>query len=243
MRSPFSIPFRPASGAGGFTLLEILLAVGLFGLLASVMFAAFDGVVNNTRATDRIITRYGAAQACMARITADLQGMAVTLSPAYSRPEGVDDQDPWQVEGKSCSGEPETFGEVRFATSAHLDLAGDGRTGVAQVRYYVTEADLPQKGWVLRRSDLLDWDLFEPDEILDPVLCPDVKRITFTFYDKKGDAREEWNSESEESEFTTPRAVEVILEVAVDGDGDNRGESGGVVFTTRVELPVYRDKG
>ncbi len=240
---PTAYSLKPKASSRGFTLLEVLLAVALFGLVASLLFAAFDGVVKNARATDRMIVQYGSVQACLARITADFQGMVVTAGPSYKRPEGEDDLDPWRVEGRACSGDPETFGEVRFATNAHLDLSGEGRAGVAQIRYYVTEAEPPDTGYVLRRSDILDFDLFEQEEIVDPMLCPNVKKIAFTFFDEKGEAREEWNSESEESAFATPRAVEVVLSIALDDDPETADEGEGMVFTTRVDLPVWREKG
>ncbi|MBW1989991.1 MAG: prepilin-type N-terminal cleavage/methylation domain-containing protein [Deltaproteobacteria bacterium] len=217
----------------GFTLLEILLAVFLFGTVAALIFGFFNGVVDNVQATDKTLSQYQAARTCLMRMVEDFQAIRVTLPPAYSRPEGKDDLDPLRVEAKQEAGGSFT---VRFASAAHVDLTGTDRPGLARIRYYVAESFDDPDRLDLFREDTPAFDLFDPEPVRDPVLCPGVESVSFTFVDQDGNTHEEWNSEDAQYGYATPRAVEITLKLAPESED---GEP--AAFSTRVNLPAYRD--
>ena len=92
----------------------------------------------------------------------------------------------------------------------------------------------PDNGFIIRRADhLYPYPEFEESET-DPELCEQVREFTLTYFDVNGKEYEEWDSEDDDVEYGTPRAVKIKLAL-----GD---ESAPDVFTTEIALPIYRYK-
>ena len=229
---------RPPSPASGFTLVEILLAITVFGLVSGLIFGAYTKTLDNIEHTDRSIHGYSQAKTCLERMTADLKAIRVTGLAAYKPPEtSFSDNDPWRVEGTEREGGSD-FPRLSFASLAHVDLSGDGREGTASITYYVTKEAEGRTGWVLRRKDAFMAELFGEGSGADPILCDNVKALKFIYYNAEGDESTSWDSDSDTSSFTTPRSVGVILDIV----GPNGPDGAPVRFTTTIDLPSWRDK-
>jgi general secretion pathway protein J len=123
-----------------------------------------------------------------------------------------------------------TFGRLRFASLAHLTLNQDPRQGVCRIVYYVDEGF--DDRLLLRRADhLYPFPDFEESED-DPILCENIMALEFEYMDAEGEMGDHWDSESAESDYATPRLVEIRLTVG----GPERSRT----FTTRIRLHVYR---
>ncbi len=111
-------------------------------------------------------------------------------------------------------------------------MNGDNAEGIAQIAYYIRKKN--SGGYQLKRSDQL-WP-YKPIEenTNDPVLCENVKAFQIKFFDKSGQTFDHWDSDSSEFENTTPKSIEIKLEI-----GD---EAVSVFLNTIVALPVYREK-
>ena len=234
------------SNAKGFTLLEILVAIFIFAIVMTTIYAAFNAAVSRNEAIERGRGLYSMARTCLDRMTADLSAIYVEMPPQYEPPDFDDDPDPYRFEGIEEIVGSENFSRLRFAADAHLPLGGDGAAGLAEIVYYVERVDEASTGgagmvsggggYVLRRSDTAfpyDMEELPEEELPDPILCKGVQEFTLTYYDASKETAASWDSEADIGDYATPRAVGIELEVS---DGKTSKQ-----FHTTVQLPVYRE--
>jgi general secretion pathway protein J len=77
------------------------------------------------------------------------------------------------------------FARLRFASLAHLPLGATKQEGIAEIIYYVRSTR--DGKYTLRRSDKLI--LYGPAEEkeTDPILCENLKALTFRYYGTEGE--------------------------------------------------------
>jgi general secretion pathway protein J len=177
---------------------------------------------------------YAMADSCLKRITTDLTALQVTQDIRYKIPatdSETDKPDIYRIEGKTDSFGGSSFSRLRFTSLAHLPIGGENHAGIAEIVYYVQEA--ADHTYVLRRADKLYPypESFEPKDS-DPILCDQVRAFKLTYYDKKGRERDEWDSESDDDEYSTPNAIAVHLTIGSEKDSYD--------FSTEIFLPVHR---
>jgi general secretion pathway protein J len=223
----------------GFTLVEVLVAVTIFGMVITTLLVTFNAVITRVDPVTAAMDQRQAAVTAMDRITADLGALHLATGPAYRLPDMEKEEtgpDPFRFVSDTLFVQGERFSRLRFASFEHLDLTGTrpGRIGVIQ--YYVTEAD--EGGRELRRSDtgLRFHDPVAPDfsaaDPRDPVLCERVLEFETLFMDWAGETRDTWHSDAPESGFSTPRGVIIRLRA---GD-EHRSEH----LETTLVLPLFR---
>lgn len=216
----------------GFTLFEILIALFIFSVVVTTIFGSYRAVFSSVEPIERGINEFEMATNCINRMVLDLKSAYVLPRYAYSQPGFDDPPDPYRMVGDGDYTAGGSFSRFRFTSLAHVGMGGGIRDGVAEIVYYVRESQ--EAGAVLKRSDTLPpFPEFEPGGG-DPVLCENVKALTFTYYDEEGIEYEAWNSEAGEFKYATPRAIRIQLET-----GD---ESRSLFFETLVDFPVYREK-
>ena len=223
---------RALSAAAGFTLIEILVALFIFGILVVTLFAAYRALVTDAEHLEKAMKFRQMGKTCLDRITEDLNGVYVTPAVRYKPPGPTGPADPYAVtaETESIGGDP--FARMRFATTAHVGFEDPPKQGLGQVVYYVQET--PSGDRVLRRADdLYPFEAFEENPE-DPVLCRNVAffELWFSGRDDGGQESDEWDSDAEAFDRRTPAAVRVRL-------GVKAGET-VVVYETRIGLPVWR---
>ena len=237
-RRIFAIAHTRSARTRGFTLLEILIAIAIFAVLATMVYSAFNAVISKNNAIKAGTAVFEMGKTCLSRISNDLTGLYVIRYPEYQPPDFDDPRDPYGILAEKDFVGSTSFPELRFASTAHLPIAGSTDAGLAQIHYYVTDSEDSETGYVLKRGDTpFPYDIDE-DEIEDtqndPVLCEDVESLAFTFYDAEGNAYETWDSDAERNRYATPRAVKIELAI--------KSEKAAHRFATRVTLPVYREK-
>lgn len=214
----------------GFTLLEILAAFFIFSIVMGLMFGSFGGVFSSSDRVGAASDLHEMASASLVRMATDLRAIHIAQEPRYKAPELDDAPDPYRVEGGTEYLGGELFSRLRFASLSHLPIGRQPREGIARIVYY-PEMTTAGEG-ILRRSDtLFPYDDFEPSPT-DPVICEKVLSFKVVYYDKEGRDTEEWNSESDLYEHSTPRAVGIQLTL-----GD---EQMSYTFATEVDLPMVR---
>ena len=215
----------------GFTLVELLLAVVILGLVVTTVLVSYNTVFSTTGELETISSLYEMARNCLKQMTVDLESIYISPPPIYKRPEFDEDPSDFRVVGLSKDSSGTGFAQLRFASRAHLPLENSTRRGIAEIVYYVqTREDGSQ---VLKRSDnLYPYPEFE-EKGADPTLCEHVKSLAFTFFDNEGSENDSWDSESDSFDYATPRAIGIELEI---GD-ETRSHS----FKTLVKLPVSRE--
>jgi general secretion pathway protein J len=221
-----------ASGRG-FTLLEILVAIFILAIVVSLVLSAFNGIFSNA---DRINISSDLSEmgnACLDRMAADLTSVHVLFYPRYKPPDLMEEKpELYRVVGEVRDLGGQTFSWLRFASAAHLPINHDSREGIAQIVYYVQETD--DGAFIIRRADhLYPYPEFKENDT-DPVLCEQVRGFKLTYFDGKDREFEKWDSQSEDTEYSTPRAIGIRLAI-----GD---EASPYIFSTRIRLPAYRYK-
>jgi general secretion pathway protein J len=222
----------PISCARGFTLMEILLAFLILGIVLTTILASFNAVFSTTDTLKNSSRYYDMAKNCLNRMTLDLGALYITRPPLYKPPDFDDPPDPYRIVGSNSDVGGTIFANIRFASNAHIPLNKSTKRGVAEIVYYVKVRDEGQPE--LRRADhLFPYPPFEENNG-DPILSEHVKSLAFKYYDSEGTEYEEWNSDSDEYGYATPTAIGIQLEI-----GD---ESVSYNFETTVRFAVNREK-
>ncbi len=226
------------AAGNGFTLMEILIAISIFAVVTTTIFASFRAVLSKNEAIRQGEEAYEMARSCMDRIVMDLTSLYIELPPMYQKPELNDPPDPYRFSAEQVFAGSRQFTRLRFASTAHLPMGGQSGGGVAEIIYYVPRQTHSDSNAVLKRSDrAYPYDL-EPEfeeNTADPILCEDVEEFSLLFYDEEGNSHEEWNSDSDRHRYATPRTVAVKLRIAPEG-------TPGYDFFSQIPLPVFRDK-
>jgi general secretion pathway protein J len=217
-----------ARGAG-FTLIEVMLAMAIIAFITSIMWGSFSQTATNKRALEAAQERVHTARVALMRMSRELE-MAYTAtetSPgAYTRT-------------FMTSSSQATVDELSFSTFAHQRLRGglaEGDTSI--VTYYGDrDPDNPRVTNLMRRETRrLQGD--DPKTLAGEsyVLCPDVARVKFSFYDfKKKEWENEWNTHTVGAEYL-PSHVRITLTVF-----DERGQE--VTYSTDARLRMTERLG
>ena len=216
----------------GFTLLEIMIAIFIFAIIATTIFTSYSSLLSGSETSDQVTASYEMAKNCLNRMIVDLESIHLTLPPGYSPPVLGEPPELYRIVGDIFDIQGVSFPRLRFTSLAHLSFGGKTEKGIAQIVYYVmTSGD---GNYVLKRADnLYPYETFE-ERAGDPVLCPDVKSLTLKYYDQDGTAYDLWDSDDEDFGYSTPKAIDITLELAKSSDS--------LWFKTMVTLPVYRKK-
>ncbi len=216
----------------GFTLLEILTAMFIMAVVVSLVFASFNSIFSSADHINTSSDLFEMGSACLDRITTDLKAIHVSTYPRYRPPDIDDDPELYRVEGESIFLSGKNVSKLRFASLAHLPLNQEARQGIAEIVYYVQQN---QDGALsLHRADhLYPYPDFEPDPN-DPVLCEQLVTFKLSYFDHKGEELDEWNSESDDMDYSTPSAIGIELAMGP--------EATPMIFAARVTLPTFRFK-
>jgi len=218
--------------SNGFTLMEILLAFLILGIVVTTILASFNAVFSTTDTLNNSSRYYDTAKSSLNRITLDLKALYVSQPPLYKKPEFDDPPDPYRIVSSTTDFGGTNFATIRFTSSAHIPLEKSKRDGIAEIVYYVQAKNDGQM--VLKRADhLYPYPEFEEKEG-DPVLCNNLKSLEFKYFDTDGSEFDEWNSESDEYGYATPTAISIQLEIG--------SETTSYDFETTVNLAVQRQK-
>jgi general secretion pathway protein J len=237
-RTPCAIPRIPYRRFGirqpavGFTFLEILVTIFIFAIIATTIFGSYNSVFSNAADIKADMAASQMAKSCLNRMVLDFQSMYLSLPPAYSPPQRDQEPDPYRMVGEMTASGDTPFARLRFASLAHLPLGATKQEGIAEIIYYVRS--MRDGKYTLRRSDKLI--LYGPAEEkeTDPILCENLKALTFRYYGTEGEDNDTWDSESEDLGYSTPRAIGIKLAI-----GNNERTQ---VFETLVKLPRFREK-
>jgi general secretion pathway protein J len=233
--SAFRLPHPPAArtrAAGGFTLMEILVAMVILGVVVTTVLASFSMVFSTTGSIENTQAVFDMGKTSLNRIVRDLENIFVLDRPLYKPPPVDGPLDPYRLQGSVDSFGGTRLAKLRFTSRAHVPLSPSRRDGIAEIVYYLQ----PDGAGTLRlkRADhLYPYPRFE-ERNSDPVLCENVKTLAIDYVDAEGSITDAWDSESSKFNNATPVRVAVRLEVAEGNDS--------YVFQTSVVLPMARRK-
>jgi len=220
------------STSSGFTLLEIMIAIFIFSIVISTIVISYRSLFGATGAIESHITDSERARNCLERIQTDLRSSYVLLPPEY-QPAGFNEEpNPFGFLGGTDFGGGTDRPRLGFTTLAHVPKDGGEGQGLAQIWYYLQRNQTD--AYHLRRSDhLYPFPEFE-ERNTDPIVCDQIQSMTITYIDDEGTPLDEWNSESDDFDYATPRAVHVTLQM---GNPDEPPRT----YENRIYLPVHRE--
>ena len=218
----------------GFTLAEVLIAIAIFALLVSIVMGSFSGVFSHTENLAVERANNAMARSCLMRMTTDLSNTYVPKTPFFTQPETGQEPSLYRFVAADTANGGDKDVRLQFASRAHVDFSIARRQGIAIIRYYLEAADQSANpAFRLRRADVLSAVDELPEPQNDPIICDNVRALKLEYIDAQGESFEEWDSESADFNFATPRAVRIRLELI--------GVSGrATVFQTVVALPLWR---
>jgi general secretion pathway protein J len=217
--------------------MEVLIAFFVFSLVITLLFGSYTGILHSISTTQELVEEYQGVKNAMERIQLDLDSALIAGAATYKVPDMDAPPDPWRIKGEKENIDGLDFMRLRFASLAHVDLAGDGASGgIAEIVYYVTR-DNAGEGYVLRRRDQLFEDLYGKKEIKgDPVLLTGVRSFTVKFLDEEDEWQDAWDSDTDDQGYGTPKAIALTVEEG--GPDVRQGE--GSRFSTTIRLPMHR---
>jgi len=229
IRYPATSNQQPDSG---FTLIEILIAIFIFSIIVTTIFGSYNSVFTSAEAINQGVKSYEMARNCLNRMIFDLQSIHLSLPPHYVPPDFNGLPDPYRIVGDTNNVQTIAFPKLRFTSTAHVSFGGKVASGIAEIVYYVQATN--DGNYLLRRADnLYPYQPFE-ENASDPVLCENLKSLTFNYYDREGTEYDMWDSDAEDFVYATPAAIGIKLELT--------GGTDSLWFKTMVTLPVYRKK-
>jgi prepilin-type N-terminal cleavage/methylation domain-containing protein len=210
------------SRSHGFTLIEIMLAVFILGLVLSTIYAAYSGTLTLAREMEYENDVYRNARTAMDRIIRDFS----SVQPAG----GV-----FKMKAEKELAGTHEFYSLFFSSAAHLAFSEnevDG--GIAQIGYFVEEDT--GGGYSLRRSDLQNYQATkEKSKSSSYLICPNVDSLIFKFYDLTGKEYDSWDSSSNMSEQKNkvPAVIKIELSIA-----NSSNKDAPYKFMTKIFLPA-----
>ena len=222
-----------AGGENGFTLLEILIAIFLFGIILSTIFVSYTGTFRIIEDTGFHADVYAMARTAMERILEDLGSVYI---PAEESDSTVD---PGSV---VFTGSPEEingdyFTSLRFISTAHLDFENNQTfPEPARIAYFVRQAS-GEKVLALYRSDTPMHQSSPEEGSGGLLLCDGLTDFKCTYYDAGGSELESWGTTNGSSKEVVPAMVSIYLEFK-----NNSNPEAPLKFKSAVALPPAGNK-
>lgn len=218
---------RKNINTGGFTLVEILLAIFIFGLAMAVVYASYSATMKVSRQIQDERTIYKMARVTMYRIIKDLS----SLQPSGGK---------FDLHAEKGILNKKEFHSLSFWSASHLPFAENEDTGrPATISYYARE-DEGGESVSLWRSDVTGAKPEETKETPDGgyVICKNIESFKLTFYDTEERESDTWDS-SNLSGQSVPIPASAKIELALVNVTDKEKP---YKFMTRVYFPYKKRK-
>ena len=213
----------------GFTLLEIMVAVLILGLVVSMITVSLSGSIKAIDVTMKQGELYYRAQVSMERISEDLTSALLTSDMEFIGGKGRESNDQSVL--------------LSFSSMAHLVLDPENdKPGMGRISYAV-QADQDHDGHLLLlRSDVLQRPTEDGKgtrEVEAFILADRLRSVTFTFFDHLGEEQESWDTTVQEDDEEAkakrrlPAAVTCRLDFWI-----NEEEEQALSLQTSVLLPT-----
>lgn len=208
----------------GYTLIEILIAILILGIVLSTIYASYTGTFRIIGVIQYDAEVYGMARTTLDRMARDLQSSALWRGA-------------FTFKTKTYTLGNREFMRLIFRSTAHIAF-GDKDTpdGISVIEYSIGEG---KEGYTLLRSDSLYRD---PEKDSSPadgfLLCNRVEALTYIFYDETGKEHGSWDSGTTDVEVQKkgfPAAI--LIRLSLINETDSKRPH---LFMIRVRLPFNR---
>jgi general secretion pathway protein J len=212
---------------GGFTLVEIMLALALMALLTSLLWGTFAQTAKVKKRIETAQDRTHTVRVALMRMSREIEMAFISASEAIGS----------QERRTMFSGLSHTdFDELRFSWFGHMRMCADAAEGDTALVSYFTQNDLDNPlvtNLMRRETKRLEAKALKliPGETY--LLCPAISRLKFAYYDyKQKDWREDWDTTKADGQQYLPTQVRISLTVL-----DERGMP--ITFTSIARLHAF----
>jgi type II secretion system protein J len=198
------IKFKSKNGA--FTLIEVLLAVGIFAIVLFAMNTVFYSALKLERATTQSVDERAALNQAFAQLRRDLRGAVPPLTNSYLLPRD------FLVTGSSGRMTAEQTGSLEFYTTTGRLNDVDPWSELQRVRYeLVASTDPASRGRELVRVVMRNILTTTTEEEVEQLLVGDVESLEFQCFDGS-DWISAWDTTA--ADVGLPQAVKVRVLLA-----------------------------
>jgi general secretion pathway protein J len=217
--------------AGGFTLLEVMLAITIMAFMTALLWGSFSRTAQIKQRTEAGQDRVHAARVALMRMSREIEMAYISLSYNIAL----------QERRTMFIGAPHAdFDELRFSWFGHQRLRADAAESDTAVVMYYTEPDpIDRRSINLIRRETRRLEQKDPKTIAGEayILCPGVTRVKFQYYDyKKKEWKEEWNTMGADGLTYLPTHVRITL-----GLVDERGNEMTFSSASRIQMTEMVD--
>jgi prepilin-type N-terminal cleavage/methylation domain-containing protein len=209
----------------GFTLVEIMIAILILGLVLSTVYAAYSSTMRIVHDLEYQNNLYKMSRTTMDRLIKDLSSLQMSAGNFDFR-----------AEKKALSNRE--FYSLSFWSASHLAFGeNESEERPAAISYYVVE-DEGGGSFSLWRADLAGAKPAKDKNISGGfVVCQNVDYWSLRFYDSAGNESDSWDSSSfsANQKGKAPVAVKIELSLINSDDKDKPYK-----FMTKVFLPVKK---
>jgi general secretion pathway protein J len=224
-RRPLS-PATPPRSPAGFTLIEVMLALAILGFVTTIMWGSFNQTVINKKAIEAAQERTHTVRVALMRIAREIEMAYLSASENTA----LADRRTFLV--ASTHGDVD---ELSFSSFAHQRLRAGLAEGDTSIINYFGERDPDDRRVLnLMRRETHRLQAENPSNILGEayVLCPDVSRVKFSFYDHKlKEWVNDWTTLDASGNQYLPTHVRVTLTVI-----DERGQEVSYSTDARIRM-------
>jgi general secretion pathway protein J len=199
---------RRRTGAGGFTLVEIMLALALLAMVTSLLWGTFAQTAKVKKRIEAAQDRTHTVRVALMRMSREIEMAFVSASESI----GI------QERRTLFSGIAHSdYDELRFSWFGHQRMRSDAAEGDTSLVHYFSapDPDDPQVTNLMRREtrrlEAKDYNLIPSETYM---LCPGIARLKLAYYDfKQKDWREEWDTTTADGMQYLPTQVRISLTV------------------------------
>jgi general secretion pathway protein J len=216
---------RAGRRQAGFSLIEVMIALAILAFITTIMWGSFTQTVTNKRAIE-------AAQDRTHTVRVALLRMAREIEMSYLADENSALTERRTMFNGTSRGDVD---ELMFSAFAHQRLRGGLNEGDGALITYFGERDPDDRRILnLMRRETRRLQVEDPKTLAGEsyILCPDVAKLKFTFYDyRKKEWQSEWSTSSATGYRYPPSHVRIALTVI-----DERGKEVTYSTDARVHL-------
>ncbi|NIS60473.1 MAG: hypothetical protein GTO13_07200 [Proteobacteria bacterium] len=193
-------PWRgsPLTTMTGFTLLEIIISIGILVVILTIIYGTFNSSMRAFTVMENLGDAYGQARLILNRMSEEIG--SVYLSKNNSNP-GTG------LLGEDGEQDDLPFDSLHFTSLSHVRWVKDSRESeLCEIGYYLEKDPETEKSFFFRREDWnVDGTLQEGGVVLE--MAEGVDGLNFRYYDGE-EWVDEWDSKARNG---LPKAIEVVL--------------------------------
>ncbi|MCF8055896.1 MAG: type II secretion system GspH family protein [Desulfocapsa sp.] len=208
----------------GFTLLELLIAIAIFGMVIGLAYSSYNATFHIIGSAEAQAKTYSKAKIAMERIISDLESFYPGDNPVFTG------------SSKSISGH--RADTLTFTSIASVRLHADSvPVGHVIISYYVQE-DPDSDSLLLYRSEQSALNGEGEDASSSALLlCDSLQEVAFDFYDNENQNVENWEEDEEGGDTLS---LPTLITVSLRFNDVREEDEEGTLFQTSLTLPVAK---